>query len=66
MQDKTLTTLQDGNIPYSVILQDLIIKRARLEGAISVVQEFIAKAKKESVCIVEVNPDVMEMLNEQA
>jgi hypothetical protein len=53
-----------GDIPYSVVLQDLIIKRARLEGAISIVQEFIAEAEKENVCTIEVKPEIMEMLND--
>jgi len=63
----TQTTPQMGDIPYSVMLQDLIIKRARLEGAIAIVEEFIAKAKASqgNVCTIEVKPDVMEMLNEQ-
>ena len=62
----TETTPQMGDIPYSVMLQDLIIKRARLEGAIAIVQEFISKAEKGNVCAIEVKPDVMEMLNGQA
>lgn len=61
---KSKTTLEDGNLSYDFILQDLIIKRARVEGAISILEELIKK-EKENVCVVEVKPDVMEMLNEQ-
>jgi hypothetical protein len=61
----TETTTQMGDTPYSVILQDLIIKRARLEGAIAILEEPIAKAEKEHVCTIEVKPNVMEMLNDQ-
>lgn len=56
----------DGSMPYSFILQDLKFKRAHLQGQIDIVQQFISKAGKENVCTIEVKPDVMEMLNEQA
>lgn len=58
----------DGSMPYSFVLQDLKFKRARLQGQIDIVQEFIARAEaaeKENVCTIEVKPEIMEMLNEQ-
>ena len=62
------TAQADGNLSYDFILQDLRFKRARLEGAIAIVQEFIEKAEtaQKNVCTIIVKPDIMEMLNEQA
>ncbi len=62
------TAQADGNLSYDFILQDLRLKRARLDGAIAIVQEFIAKAEaaQKNVCTIIVKPDIMEMLNEQA
>lgn len=57
----------DGSMPISFILQDLKFKRARLQGQIDIVQQFILKAEaaEKEGCTIEVKPDVMEMLNDQ-